>query len=61
MSSCTLPATFTDQTNTTCLYTLTRGDSIGLALTAEAGFISFFAVVGLFALIVVSAIALAMS
>jgi hypothetical protein len=34
---------------------LTRGDSIGLTLAAEAGFISLVALLGVFALIMVSA------
>ena len=38
----------------TNLHCLTRGQSIGLALTAESGFISLVAVLGVFFLIAVS-------
>ena len=38
----------------TSLYCLTRGQSIGLAFTAESGFISLVAVLGVFVLVVVN-------
>jgi uncharacterized membrane protein len=40
----------------TSIYCLTRGQSIGLALTAESGFISLVAVLGVFVLVAVSRI-----
>jgi len=41
-------------TNGTSIVCLTRGDTIGLTLVAESGFISLIAVLGVFALIFVS-------
>ena len=38
----------------TCIFYLTRGDSIGLTLVAESGFISLVALLGVFMLIFVS-------
>jgi hypothetical protein len=40
--------------NGTSIVCLTRGDSIGLTLVAESGFISLIAVLGVFVLIFVS-------
>jgi hypothetical protein len=43
-----------DSSHGTSIVCLTRGDSIGLTLVAESGFISLIAVLGVFVLIFVS-------
>jgi uncharacterized membrane protein len=53
-SICTPEEQTRANTFTNDIYCLTRGQSIGLALTAEAGFISLVAVIVVFLLIAVS-------